>query len=52
MSVLEDFIFKIAGEEWEIEAVHALNYKTFVEEIPQHVPNGERKLVRDPVAGR
>ncbi len=28
--------FKVATEQWELEQVHALNYKTFVEEIPQH----------------
>lgn len=27
------------------EAIHALNYRTFVEEIPQHPPNAERRLV-------
>ena len=44
MNQLDDFIFKIAEHPWEIEAVCALNYKTFVEEIPQHDPNRERKL--------
>jgi len=29
----------------EREQVHRLNYETFVEEIPQHVPNPERRLV-------
>ena len=37
--------FKIATEEWELEAVHRLNYKTFVEEIPQHSHNPEQRLV-------
>ena len=37
--------FKIATEEWELEAVHRLNYKTFVEEIPQHARNPEQRLV-------
>lgn len=36
---------KIASEPWELERVHALNYRTFVEEIPQHSPNPERRLV-------
>lgn len=45
MASLDGFVFKIARQPWEIEAVHALNYKTFVEEIPQHVPNREKKLV-------
>ncbi len=44
MASLDGFIFKVAEEPWEIEAVHALNYKTFVEEIPQHEPNRRRKL--------
>jgi aspartate aminotransferase-like enzyme len=37
--------FKIANEEWEFEAVHRLNYKTFVEEIPQHARNPQQRLV-------
>jgi aspartate aminotransferase-like enzyme len=37
--------FKIASEDWEFEAIHRLNYKTFVEEIPQHERNGEERLV-------
>jgi aspartate aminotransferase-like enzyme len=37
--------FKIATEDWEFEAIHRLNYKTFVEEIPQHVRNPEQRLV-------
>ena len=37
--------FKIANEEWEFEAIHRLNYKTFVEEIPQHARNPEQRLV-------
>jgi ribosomal protein S18 acetylase RimI-like enzyme len=37
--------FKTAAEPWEFEQVHALNYRTFVEEIPQHPPNRERRLV-------
>lgn len=27
------------------DAIHRLNYRTFVEEIPQHAPNAERRLV-------
>jgi aspartate aminotransferase-like enzyme/N-acyl-L-homoserine lactone synthetase len=38
-------VFKIASEPWEFEAIHRLNYKTFVEEIPQHAPNPEARLV-------
>jgi len=37
--------FKIASEDWEFEAIHCLNYKTFVEEIPQHADNPQRRLV-------
>src|SRR5437867_10546601 len=37
--------FKIASEDWEFEAIHRLNYKTFVEEIPQHTNNPEQRLV-------
>jgi aspartate aminotransferase-like enzyme len=37
--------FKIATEAHEFEAIHRLNYKTFVEEIPQHARNAEQKLV-------
>jgi GNAT superfamily N-acetyltransferase len=29
----------------EFEQIHALNYRTFVEEVPQHHPNAERRLV-------
>jgi hypothetical protein len=37
--------FKIASEPWEFDAIHHLNYKTFVEEIPQHDRNAEERLV-------
>lgn len=36
---------KVATEDWEFEQIHRLNYRTFVEEIPQHPPNAENKLV-------
>ena len=29
----------------DMEAIHRLNYRTFVEEIPQHAPNAEQRLV-------
>jgi len=45
MSSEQNLKFKIASEEWEIEAIHCLNYKTFVEEIPQHQQSGEKRLV-------
>ncbi len=38
-------IFKVASEDWEFEQVHRLNYKTFVEEIPQHEANPDGFLV-------
>ena len=34
---------KIAHTEAEFEEIARLNYETFVEEIPQHKPNSERK---------
>ncbi len=37
--------YKVASEDWEFEAVHRLNYKTFVEEIPQHRKNDSGLLV-------
>ncbi|MBM3891836.1 MAG: GNAT family N-acetyltransferase, partial [Verrucomicrobia bacterium] len=39
------FQFKIASEDWEFEQIHQLNYKTFVEEIPQHHVSPDRRLV-------
>jgi len=36
---------KIASEPWELEQVYGLTYRTFVEEIPQHSPNEEGRLV-------
>jgi len=45
MSSEQSLRFKIAAEEWEFEAIHSLNYKTFVEEIPQHQHSGEKRLV-------
>lgn len=37
--------FKLASDPWELEEIHRLNYRTFVEEIPQHPPNPDRRLV-------
>ena len=37
--------FKIASEPSEFEQIHRLNYATFVEEIPQHACNEDRRLV-------
>lgn len=36
---------KIATTEKEFDAIAALNYETFVEEIPQHAPNRTKRLV-------
>src|SRR5271165_4992513 len=38
-------VFKSATEDWEFEQIHRLNYRTFVEEIPQHQPSAEQRLV-------
>src|SRR4030095_3269878 len=45
MNAERTLCFKIASEESEFEQVFRLNYKTFVEEIPQHPPNPEKRLV-------
>jgi aspartate aminotransferase-like enzyme len=45
MNAAPSLTFKIASEPAEFEAVHRLNYKTFVEEIPQHANNPEERLV-------
>jgi len=36
--------FRIADSAEEFEAIHRLNYRTFVEEIPQHPANPERRI--------
>jgi aspartate aminotransferase-like enzyme len=41
----EPLTFKVAAEDWEFEQIHRLNYKTFVEEIPQHQPSASQRLV-------
>jgi aspartate aminotransferase-like enzyme len=41
----EPLVFKVATEDWEFELVHRLNYRTFVEEIPQHQPSAAQRLV-------
>lgn len=38
-------VFKIAARPEELEAIHRLNYRTFVEEIPQHPANPAGRLV-------
>ena len=37
--------FKIASEDWEFEQIFRLNYRTFVEEIPQHSRSSNGTLV-------
>ncbi len=39
------FVYKIARTNQEFNQIHRLNYKTFVEEIPQHDKNIEKMLV-------
>lgn len=39
------FVYKIARTQQEFDEIHRLNYKTFVEEIPQHDKNDEKMLV-------
>ena len=38
-------VFKFASEDWEFEQIHRLNYRTFVEEIPQHQASPTHRLV-------
>ncbi len=45
MNAPEPLTFKSATEDWEFEQIHRLNYKTFVEEIPQHQPSTTQRLV-------
>lgn len=42
---MSDYIFKMAATKAEIQSVHKLNYRTFVEEIPQHASNPTRVLI-------
>jgi len=45
MSSRPPLVFKFASEDWEFEEIHRLNYKTFVEEIPQHKASPTQRLV-------
>ena len=45
MNSREPLVFKTATEDWELEQIHRLNYKTFVEEIPQHHASPTHRLV-------
>jgi aspartate aminotransferase-like enzyme len=38
-------VFKFATDDWEMDLIHQLNFKTFVEEIPQHAPPPHQRLV-------
>ncbi len=40
-----NYIVKIADKPNEFEQIYDLNYKTFVEEIPQHERNEKKKLI-------
>jgi len=42
---MSGYTVRIATEPDEFEQIHALNYRTFVEEVPQHHANPERRLV-------
>lgn len=45
MSSRPTLVFKLATEDWEFEQIHRLNYRTFVEEIPQHQQSPTHRLV-------
>jgi len=45
MTETAPLVFKIASTEDECEQIHRLNYKTFVEEIPQHEHDPSGRLV-------
>lgn len=45
MNSRQPLVFKFASEDWEFEQIHRLNYKTFVEEIPQHQSSPTHRLV-------
>ena len=40
-----EFIYKIATNQDEHDQIYQLNYKTFVEEIPQHAQNEQQRLI-------
>ncbi len=45
MNLPAPLVFKFATDDWEFEQIHRLNYKTFVEEIPQHQRSPAYRLV-------
>lgn len=46
MLTTDSMFVRVASHDWEYEQIHALNYETFVDEIPQH-PHREDKLLID-----
>jgi aspartate aminotransferase-like enzyme len=42
---MSELRYKIADQALEFEAIHRLNYETFVEEIPQHPANAAASLI-------
>jgi aspartate aminotransferase-like enzyme len=42
---MSEYFYKIADQPAEFEQIHRLNYRTFVDEIPQHPSNPEGVLV-------
>ena len=42
---MHQYCFKIATEDGEFDQIHQMNYRTFVEEIPQHPPTPDKRLV-------
>lgn len=42
---MNTIVYKIADKPEEFRQIHALNYSTFVEEIPQHAFNADRMLI-------
>ncbi|HEY4642376.1 MAG TPA: aminotransferase class V-fold PLP-dependent enzyme [Thermoanaerobaculia bacterium] len=42
---MSEIRFKVAREPRELEQLHALHYAAFVEEIPQHAPNADARLI-------
>src|SRR5260370_4859588 len=45
MSTRPPLVFKFDKEDWEYEQIHRLNYKPFVQEIPQHKASPTHRLV-------
>jgi len=45
MPLFQPLVYKVATEPHEFELIHALNHRTFVEEIPQHAGNAGPRLI-------